>query len=227
MSENSCTNFNVDQIMPILTDLDTAKNIIKNMIDSLTDYQDTINELIGEFREAELITDEMKAKVDKNVLAIINDLSLNINASVPFKHVFTKKEKLFERLHRGLSYRYKLKNGSIVENPELLIFENLSIDSPHRVIEIGGTSFQFVDSSDCCISSSSCLSEHVPSDEETDDALECFIQKLGIEIAKLLTLKSRLYILYSCINYTIKSIVTDVKHYKLFDESILESILQI
>lgn len=146
---NRYSEFNIDQLIPILTDMTIAKNIINNMMNSLSDYRDSIYEIIKDLTESGNISDEIKIKIDKNVQSIMNELNSTINQAVTFKSVGSNREKLFERLKRGITYKYKLDNGIIVENPELLKFDVIRIDPRFRKIEIGNNIFQLTDSVDC------------------------------------------------------------------------------
>jgi len=218
------SSFNIDQIMPVLSDINTGKFVVKNMITALKDYNDVLNEIIGELRGETLVSNEIKAKIDKNVLAVFTELNLHIGQTVTFKNISTKKEKLFDRLKKGFSYKYKLNDGSLIENPQIIKFEGITIDPIHRKIQIEDITFQLSNSFDYSSCASLNLSQCESSEEDTDDinVVDSFIDKMHTEINKTLTLQAYLDILYSCLNYVLKSIISDVKHYNLFDETCLD-----
>ena len=220
------SNFNVDQLVPVLSDITLAKNIIGKMTQSLNDYMESLYEIINELKESGIISDEMKAKTDKNVVAILNDLSANLNQMVSFRNLGTKKEKLFERLKRGINYKYKLDNGAVVENPELLKFDVIKIDPIHRTFEIGDQIFQFSDSTDYVPNASECMSDFLNynDDQCEEQKVALFLSKLQLEISKSLTIQAYLDILASCISYSMETIQTDIIHFNLFDKTILDSI---
>jgi hypothetical protein len=220
------SSFNIDQIMPILSDINIGKRVVINIIAAIKEYNDVTHEIMGELAGQTSISDEIKSKIDKNVLAMITESNLHISQNVTFKNISAKKEKLFDRLKKGFSYKYKLNDGSLVENPKMLKFEEVTIDPLHRVIGIAGTSYQLSDSTDYASSASSALSEYESSDDDSEDndLVECFVDKMKIEVSKMLSLQAYLDVLYACLDYALQSIITDVKHYKLFDTSCLEDL---
>lgn len=220
-------NFNIDQLVPILTDINLAKTIIVNMVQSLNEYIESLYEILNELKESGVISDEIKAKMDKNVTAILNDLSSIINQNVSFRNLGTKKEKLFERLKRGISYKYKLANGAVTENPELLKLDVIKIDSIHRTLEVGSEIFQFSDSSDY-IPLSSDMSNFLPTLSNIqitqEETIANILEKIQIEISKTLIIQAYLDIVGSCVEYILKTIITDVYHFNLFDPKVIDGL---
>ncbi len=225
MNEKSSiyAEFNIDQLIPVISELKTGNTVVINMMNALNDYKDNIYEIITNLKEATIITDELKAKIDKNVLTILDELNVYTNHFILCRNMGTKREKLFNRLSRGVNYKFKLENGIIVNNSELLQFDNIEINLLHRTITIGTITFQFSDSSDISTNSSSCISEPSSDDSDEDNTvLDCFIRKMQIELIKTLTIQSHLDTLNTCIEYAINIIKTDITHFKLFDASELD-----
>lgn len=226
--ENPYSDFNIDQLVPILSDLTLAKTIINDMTCSLSEYKDSIYEIIAELKEASCVSDEIKAKVDKNVMSVLNDLNVNSNKTITLKNFGSKKVHLFERLARGISYKYKMCNGIVSENPELFKFDLICVDIMHRRIKVGDKSFQFSDSTDlfpdCSYDNPYNPYDNYDCNDENhcpEKVVKCFIKKLEVEIEKVLLLLSYLDVVSFSIKYTIDVINTDVLHFNLFDKTCL------
>lgn len=225
---NQYSNFNVDQLIPVINDLKLAQIIVKKIMDSLSEYYESLYEIQNEIKESGSLTNEIKAKIDKNVICLLNELSSNLNQMVAFKNVGTRKEKLFERLKRGITYKYKISNGSIVENPELLTFDVLRVNSIHRTLEIGNKIYQFSDSSDYAPDggNDSCFTDAAMDLlSEANIAMGC-VKKFQTEKEKVLSMQAFLDVLLSTIDFGYESIITDIIHFNLFDKENLENLLQ-
>lgn len=222
---NKYSNFNIDQLVPILSDLFLAKMSVSNMILSVGEYMTNLYDLINELKTSNKITDEFKFKIDKNVEMVLNSLSTDINQKVGFKNLGTKKEKLFERLQRGISYKYKLSNGFIAENPKLIEIDVVRIDVIHRTIEIGTKIFQFSDSSDYVphFGSSSCV-PYYGNDMSGDCLVKLVLKNLNNEIKKSLTIQAFLDILVDTTSLCSQSIKLDIITFNLFDEKLLDDL---
>lgn len=216
---NKYSDFNVEQLSPILADLKLSVKIIHQILCSLDDYTDSLYELQNEIKNCGLITNEIKVQIDKNVSSLLHELAINLNQMIHFKNMGSRKEKLFERLKRGLNYKYKLSNGSIVENPELLKFDVLRLDMIHRTIEIGNKIFQFSDSADYAPEGGddSCPLELRPFVEPETLVVNC-IKQFQAEIKKVLTIKAYLDVLLVTIQYAHNSIITDITHFNLINK---------
>ena len=57
------SNFNIDQLIPVLSDITLAKNIVEKITHSLDNYIESIYEIIIELKESGMITDEIKVKI--------------------------------------------------------------------------------------------------------------------------------------------------------------------
>lgn len=223
---NKYFEFNSDQVIPIVNDLNLAKKIIQKILCSLDEYVDSLHQIQNQIKNCSFLSDEIKVKIDKNVTCLLINFDINLNQMIEFKNFGGKKEKIFDRLKRGISYKYKLCNGSIVENPELLKFDVLRIDCIHRTLEIGNKIFQFSDSSDYIPDggSDSCpleLRTFVPLEIVIDDCTN----KFQLEIQKTLIIKSYLDVLLVSLEYAYNIIITDIEHFNLLDKNNLESIL--
>jgi hypothetical protein len=218
--------FNIDQIVPILNDLNLAKIVTEKINTTITEYIDSLYEIINVIKESCIITNEIKVRIDRNVSIIINNLDTNLNQMVLFKHLGIKKEKLFERLKRGINYKYKLPNGTVVEYEELLKFDGIKLDSVHRSLEIGDQIFQLSDSSDYIPDSGNNDSDFtVGCDDITPE--ECVIivlNRLQREINKSKTVQAYVDVLTSCIKFSIDIIETDIELFDLFDLAILKKL---
>ena len=223
---NPYSNFNNDQIIPVLSDINLAKTIVSNITASLTDYIESIYDIHNSLQESGAITDELKNTMDKNVAAILIEVSTAVNQSISFKNVGTKKEKLFERLKRGTTYKYKLANGAIVENPELVKIDAVKVDTVHRTIEIGSEIFQFSDASDY-VPTSSDMSNFLQTTQNLtvspEEEVAAVLARLQAEVAKIYTIQAYLDMILYSVTYVINTITTDVHHFKLFDPKVLDS----
>ena len=220
------SNFNNDQVVPVLSDINLAKTIVSNITSSLTDYIESIYDMHNSLQESGAITDELKNTMDKNVAAILAEIYTAVNQSISFRNVGTKKEKLFERLKRGITYKYKLANGAIVENPELVKFDAIKVDVVHRTIEIGSETFQFSDSTDY-VPSSSDMSNFLQTNQNltvsSEEEVTAVLARLQAEVAKIHTIQAYLDMILYSVTYVINTITTDVYHFKLFDPKVLDS----
>ena len=223
---NRYANFNADQIIPIFSDVNLAKTIITEMIKSLDEYIESLYNISTEIEQSRIISEETKINLDKNVMLTINDLNMIINKNVPFRNLGIKKEKLFERLKRGINYKFKLCNGSIVDNSELIKVDNVCVNTLHRMIEIGSENFQLCDSADYA---STCpdLSMFLPiTDEnvEMEEIVNKVLCKIKKEVIKASTIQAHLDIVLSCITYFLDSIIVDINHFELFDPKLLNEL---
>lgn len=240
MENKKYEEFNIDQILPILTDLEQAQNVIHNIDTSINEYVEDIHIIIKKLKENNEMSDEVKSYIDKNVYSFINKLEYDLNHINFNKNNKFRKGKLFERLCRGISYIYKMNNGIIIQHPILLKFDELSIDQFHRIVKIGEKNFQFsnyFDLIDTCSNFSgpfdNCLFDTnsfdtnsingLQSNSELDSChIENIIKKLHIEKNKTIMFKSYLKILSESIEYSSEYIIDDIKRLKLFDREYLD-----
>lgn len=226
MSTYPYEEFNVDQLVPILNDIKLAKTIIANISSTISEYIESICEISSELKESGLVSDEIKAKIDKNVAATLNELNSIINQQVSFRNVGSKKEKLFERLQRGMTYKYKINNGTIVDNPKPLQFIGVKLDNIHRTLEIGTITFQLSDSSDYIplISDMSNFLLTINNQVSSEEVVTTVLNKLQAEILKSKSMQANLEVSSVGIAYSLDILVEDIRHFKLFDPEILNQL---
>lgn len=229
-SKNPYESFNIDQLIPILTDLHTGKAMVAEIINVLSAYRDNLYEISSELKDSNYVTDELKTKIDKNVTLVMNEVQSVLQKCVSLKNTGKYRGTLLERLRRGITYKYKLCNGVVAENPEPFVFDAISVDATNRVITIGPDAYQLSDADDQepgfesgsifelaseIGASSGSLSQEA--------ILAKFISGLEIEVSKVLVLQSQLDVIGAELCYFINVIETDVKHFSLFDEDCLAS----
>lgn len=229
-SRNPYESFNIDQLIPILTDLHTGKAMVAEIINVLSSYRDNLYEIISELKDANYVTDELKTKIDKNVTLVMNEVQSVLQKCVSLKNTGKHRGTLLERLKRGITYKYKLCNGVVAENPETFVFDAITVDAANRLITIGPDAYQLSDADDQEPGFESGSVFELASEIGTgsgslssDAVLAKFIAGLGIEISKVLVLQSQLDVISSELTYFIDIIETDIKHFDLFDIECLAS----
>jgi len=229
-SRNPHESFNIDQLIPILTDLHTGKAMVAEIINVLSSYRDNVYEISAELKDANYVTDELKTKIDKNVTLAMNEVQSVLQKCVSLKNTGKYRGTLLERLKRGITYKYKLCNGVVAENPENFVFDAITVDAANRLITIGPDAYQLSDADDQepGFESGSVfeLASEIGSGSGglTPEAiLAKFIAGLEIEVSKVLVLQSQLDVISSELSYFIDTIETDVKHFNLFDIECLAS----
>lgn len=212
--------FNREQLLPVLTNLEVGQLIVDNMIKSLACYIDetrTIMSNVSEFGNTTggdlengipdtSISGELRAEIDKSVELLFNELTSNVNRTVSLKRFGT--ERLFSRLSRGVAYRYKMKNGIIVESDpnNRFVFNDVVVDSESKSI---------------CVGTSICLgpiNDTTGMSELSVDVVNAVLQS-NISIAS--NAEAVLDVVTSTLQYAKESLEIDVLHFNLFDKSYL------
>ncbi len=248
MSNKKYDDFNIEQIIPILCDLNNGIFVTIHMFKSLDDYKCDTQIVINKIKKIKSVSLDIRSTIDKNVNSLMILLDENANKLLSFKNTKIRKEKLFDRLSRGLFYIYKLPNGTTVQPNESLKFDNISIDVYHHYIKIDKNTFQFSDSFDLChdypedvcisgsndvcisdgrlciISGSLCTTSDNTNDVKCNQEFksEIIIEKLYAELDKIEIIKLRLDILKTTLLYAKNIIIGDIVHFKLFDQELLK-----
>lgn len=194
--------FNMEQILPILIDLKLAKEITEEFIFILKNYKDFLYDMIHKVDNNESTTIELqKNTFDKNFDIVISQIKSIIYKQNPLKKIGSKKESIYEKLHRGYIYRYKIKNHLLAENPQNITVEKLIISfcptkSENFNINIGNSDFKIFENNSS-------------------------IKNININIINIQIITSWLDIILMQINTHINIINDDVIHFQLFDEKYL------
>jgi hypothetical protein len=187
--------FNMEQILPVLIELKLAKNVTEEFISILKNYRESLYEILQNINNNNI---NNLVKISEFVLGQIKSIITKQN---PLKKIGSKKDTIYERLCRGLLYRYKIKNNVLAENPEYFTIEKLIFSPITNIIMIGNNEFQIFYSENGGDNS-------VPKDINHN------IINIQIIIAELDV------ILMQISNY-INIINDDVIHFGLFDEKYL------
>jgi hypothetical protein len=210
--------FNREQLLPVLINLEVGQLIVDNMIKSLACYIDetrTIMSNVSEFGNTTggdidsgipdtSISGELQVEINKSVELLFNELTSNVNRTVSLKRFGT--ERLFSRLSRGVAYRYKMKNGIIVESDpnNRFVFDDIVVDSESETI---------------CVGASICLgpiNDTTGMSELSVDVVNAVLQS-NISIAS--NAEAVLDVVASTLQYAKESLEIDVLHFNLFDKS--------
>lgn len=208
--------FNKDQLLPVLTNLEVGKMIINNMIKSLACYIDETRSIMSEISEFgnttggdpdngipdTSISGELQVQINKSVELLFNELTSNVNRTVSLKRFGT--ERLFSRLSRGVSYRYKMSNGIIVESDpnNRFVFNDVVVDTDAKSI---------------CVGTSICLgpiNDTTGMSELSVDVVNAVLQS-NISIAS--NAEAVLDVVASTLQYAKESLEMDVIHFNLFE----------
>ncbi len=214
--------FNKEQLIPVLMNLEVGQMIVDNMIKSLACYSDetrTIMSNISEYGNTTggdidngipdtSISGELRTEIDKSVELLFNELTSNVNRTVSLKRFGT--ERLFSRLSRGVSYRYKLSNGIIVESDpnNRFVFNDVIVDSEAKSI---------------CVGVSICLgpiNDTTGMSELSVDVVNAVLLN-NINIAK--NAEAILDVVASTLQYARESLEMDVLHFNLFEKEHLHT----
>jgi hypothetical protein len=191
------------------------------MIRSLADYIDETRNIMSKINECgntvggdpenniidTKISNELQAEINKNVELLFNQLLSNVNKTVSLRRYGT--ERLFSKLSRGISYRYKLSNGIIGESDpnNRFVFSNVVVDSEARTI---------------CVGTSIYLGPINNADSMTELSVEVVNSSLHSNINIATNAEAVLDAVLSTLEYAKESIETDILHYNLFDKSYLD-----
>lgn len=216
-NENPFANFNKEQLLPVLTNLEVGRLIVDNMIKSFACYIDetrTIMSNVSEFGNTTggdidngipntSISNELQSEINKSVELLFNELISNVNRTVSIKRFGT--ERLFSKLSRGVSYRYKLSNGIIIESDpnNRFVFNDIIVDFELKTI---------------CIGTSICLgpiNDTTGMSELSVDVVNAVLQS-NISIAS--NAEAVLDVVASTLKYARESLEMDVLHFNLFNK---------
>lgn len=140
---NTNSNFNIEQILDILSELSSGELIISELQDNMQQYEDLLAGTISELMNIGSITKEIQGKIDKNVKYVMNATEAVMNSSILLRKISTKKVDLLLKLSRGIKYSYKLENNTHVMGPEFLKFDPVTTDITNNIITIGDKTYQF------------------------------------------------------------------------------------
>lgn len=215
-SINPYACFNREQLLPVLTNLEVGQLIVDNMIKSLACYIDETRAIMSNISEFgnttggdidngipdTSISGELQVEINKSVELLFNELTSNVNRTVSLKRYGT--ERLFSRLSRGVSYRYKMSNGIIVESDpnNRFVFSDVVVD---------------IDSKSICVGSSICLgpiNDTTGMSELSVDVVNAVLQS-NISIAS--NAEAVLDVVASTLQYAKESLEMDVLHFNLFE----------
>ena len=141
MNKNS--DFNIEQILDILSELNSGGLIISELQDNMQQYEELLSGTISELMNIGSITKEIQGKIDKNVKYVMNEIDSVMNSSILLRKISTKKVDLLLKLARGIKYSYKLENNTHVMGPEFLKFDPVTTDVHNNIITIGDKTYQF------------------------------------------------------------------------------------
>jgi hypothetical protein len=212
-------DFNINQIMPVLMELKQAKIVVEEIIQLLKNYNDFLSKIIDIVTLSKDITDEIKSDIDKNVLFVMNSIDSTIKKQNPIKKTGSKKETIFERFHRGITYKYKIKNNIISENPEHMKLGDFLVFPNHRNIQINNDDYQFLDSTEYFMDDGISCYEFPMKTNNTDISFNKTnaIKKIKLDIDKIFTIIMIVDIYLIKINTYISTIIDDIKIFDLFD----------
>lgn len=214
---NTYACFNREQLLPVLTNLEIGQVIIKNMINSLACYIDETRTLMSNISEYgnttggdldngipdTAISGELQVEINKSVELLFNELTSNINRTVSLKRFGT--ERLFSRLSRGVSYRYKMSNGIIVESDpnNRFVFNDVVVDNESKSI---------------CIGASICLGPINDTTGMTELSVDVVNAVLQSNIGIATNAEAVLEVVASTLQYAKESLEMDVIHFNLFEK---------
>lgn len=193
----SYMQFNMEQILPVLIELKLAKNVTEEFISVLKNYRESLYEILQKINNNNNNINNL-IKISEFVLSQIKSI---INKQNPLKKIGSKKDTIYERLCRGLLYRYKIKNNVLAENPEYFTIEKLLFSPITNIIIIGNNEFQIFYSENGGDNS-------IPKD-------------INLNIINIQIIIAELDIILMQINNYINIINDDVIHFGLFDEKYL------
>lgn len=118
-------NFNIGQIIPVFNELNIGEKIIEEIIKVMNDlkyiYIDILNRSV-KFTSKDINREKFIYKL-KNCLSKKNK----------FKSLGTK-ETTFEKLNKGISYKYKINDKLLAENPNKIKIKNIEISIKNSII---------------------------------------------------------------------------------------------
>jgi hypothetical protein len=201
-------DFNMEQIIPVLVELKLAKEVTESIISILKNYRDYLYDFIKKGVNINFIDME---KIDKNSDFVIKQIQNEIYKQNPLKKIGSKKENIYEKLHRGLFYRYKLRDDYMAENCELLNIENINFlfECEKKSIKIGKNNYEII-----------CFLKYGLGN--FCENIDFIIKNININIINIQLIIMELNIILSSISTYIININNEVMNFELFDKKYLD-----
>jgi len=207
----SRTEFNKAQIVPVLCDLKESELGLKNMIVHISTHLDTLRTI--SHTDTTTIPSELCHTLDTSVSTTINQLNDIIITKIHSPTIRstycidkiksgTYGETIFERLARGLTYRYKINPTTIAENPTPLRIDHIRLFIDHNTICIQNqtiSEFKFFTSADLILNA----------DIPTSATIKMNIVSLSLLLSQLSAIMAKITIY-------IKSLEDDITIFNLF-----------
>lgn len=209
---NNYEKFNIDQISPVLSDLNIAKSAINSIINILNDYISSLNDCVNITIALGKVNESIINKIDKNVEYTMTQLNISVNESVTLNIYTFNKQPIFNRMHTGIIYRYKLKNGCLFENINKYDFESIYVDLNYNIFKFDSIEY-FLSSSSNYFESFDFLTDPSAIDE---DYVNILINKISLEKDNMLLLLSYLNNYLLKLNYVIDVTNQNIKQFHLF-----------
>jgi len=206
-------DFNMNQIIPVFHELKQCDETIGIIMKYLSDYKDFLIDIINNIMYSN-VTNELKEHVDKNLIYVLNAITYAINQNKPLKKMGSIKTTIFERLSRGLIYRYKLNHDTFATNPIPFTIDNFKLIQ-HDISSTSSTS----STSLCIVIDDIIHAQFSNSNEYYMDDIDKneLIQRINNDIMKIDEINKNLYINKIKINSYIDVIKNDVIIFELFD----------
>lgn len=185
--------FNMDQIIPLFIKLKTGQEIIGGIISYMGDLEDFLNNMNDQFDE------KTKDDINNILFFIFNQIKIIIHKQHHTQKINSQKLTIFEQIHEGITYKYKLNNSIFCENPCQMRVGNIIILEENSIIQINHSTFSFFYSDDENINKKNINLIIIN--------IQSFILQLDIILLRLKTY--------------INIIENDVKYFSLFDEKYL------
>jgi hypothetical protein len=212
---NKHEDFNKDQIKPVLSDLHIAHGSLTSLLYTLNEYVTLLEEIITIVNRTGKITHAIIIKIDKNVYYILNELNISVNKSVTLNNYGIARQKIFDRLEGGITYKYKLNNGCLFDNPEIYPFDNIIINVKYRTIKIGDIDVQLSDESDYFPDNTE--SGYIPDPDLSDaENVILLINKIKIEETKTKLITAIINNYLKNVDFIIEVTNVNIKHFNLF-----------
>jgi hypothetical protein len=226
IEKNKYENFNIDQLVPITIEITNGQMMLSEFIETFVKYTDNIYEIINELKTETCVSPELKNKINKNVKMTINNLLAIKDKCITLKNIGKYKGNLLDRFKKGFTYKYKLNNGIISENPEPFIFEDIDISPENNIIIIGCVSYQLSQSTDYLSEYNICNNSMYYDNyndqyynDDCDNNTCVLITGLENEIKQVQIIQANLNITEKQLHYFIETIKEDIIHFNLFDIS--------
>jgi uncharacterized protein (DUF1697 family) len=236
--------FNMNQIRPVLFELIQGEKSIIDMISCFKNYKQFLKDIKSEINQTTIIKDVLRVKIDKNLNHVMSNINTIINKENLIIKSGSKKETIFERLNRGLMYKYKIDNSTIAENPKFLTTEIFTIIPHRKYIRINNDDYFLQDSSQFFTnktyffnpaeSNKDTMSDHSDTTSDNSDIdininvdintytdtnmnIQSIMKQIDIEINTINIITEELKLFLIQIETYITTIKNDVKYLNLFN----------